>query len=190
MHSLWKLIERSWIWTILFRSEIKLYGFPVLSIIPFFFFFINWKGKLYDIAQLSNTSLSEIWIISREIKCARAHVRKHDNAILVFQKILLSTPWLFNDMSSLSRAFPTRCRACACAHTRVYSCIVLISRCQQRLAAGLDWYTADTPVTLRYERYGPARTVPINYICAGWVYANSHTRVHVFIYVYIYAISK
>lgn len=118
-------------------------------------------------------------IISRGTKCARAHVRKHDNDILVFQKALRAvfSPWLFNGTSGLPYAPVTRCVRVR-AHTRAYSCIVLISRCQQRLAVGLDWYTADTPVTLRYERYGLAKTVPINHTRA----LDPHVRVCVFIH--------
>lgn len=104
-----------------------------------------------------------------------------------FQKTLLAVPLL--DCSTTHRASPVLSRRRCVhvrAHMRVYSCIVLISRCQQRLAVGLDWYTADTPVTLRYERYGLAKTVPINYTRKVGACACSHVRVCVFIYIYIY----
>lgn len=132
-----------------------------------------------------------MWIISRGTKCACAHVRKYDNDILVFQKTLLAVRSLIVqrriESLVLRRHDATRRRAATwCvhvrAHMRVYSCIVLISRCQQRLAVGLDWYTADTPVTLRYERYGLAKTVPINYTRELGACACSHVRVCAFIY--------
>lgn len=122
-----------------------------------------------------------MWIISRATKCVHAHVRKHDNDILVFQKTPLTVLLDCSTAHRASRTLPTWCVHVR-AHMRVYSCIVLISRCQQRLAVGLDWYTADTPVTLRYERYGLAKTVPINYTRELSACAGTHVRVCVFIY--------
>ena len=138
-----------------------------------------------------------MWIISRGTKCVRAHVRKHDNDILVFQKTLLAVVRSLIVqrrieslvLTLLTRRDATRRDAMRCVHVRAHTrlhvhCVNISLSAATSSGVRLIYCRHTRHIAIREIWPGKDRAYKL-YARVGCM-CESRTCVCAYIYIYIY----